>query len=955
MPRASTAAKRPQGAANQRDTRHESGLVGPGRRVQKQKSNGHLNGHARSSEALTTPPLPAPPPATNGHVRHALPVDSTVDRKVSIEALRRLSVGAYSEESSSDSFSHLPAAVPQADEYHRRIDVNAAKNPAVHRDAGPLSLAFTVLQSCPLYDTIAILIVLLQIPPTFLSIIHLLFATLTFVPPSFSTGSGLNFTDIFEGTLGTPSVATIVVVDLLVLLVWLFLWAPLQDIALDLAQTVIALTLGGGTSGREAGMKNVLVCFGIIGASHFMRNNDSEESSLGAIISSSTHGLLGSPAPEAPFEPSRSHKKSAHGWIRSILAIHILTQGVVRYIRDWYVRREKRDTTVSIGDPEAAKGSPDANDAPNTQTTENDSSTSLPVSNHLVPSSKKKRKQSAQVRIRQPLWAALASTKIVMVKEYETSHAAAESAGTNATDINNLGNAPFSTEADRIWITCVGSDEVHFATSFFPTHTPVDCEDSSGIDKSKPFFVRVNKTVWQPTRVNASTECDKSIRQETCWSGEIFGLAPLSDYKCDFVSTRDGALIFSTSVRTLPPPADLSSVGLSPNTQVPGRPGSPTSTLRTSIATSEVKLAEERNRQKRERKEQRAKQNSARKELEKLNSTISSSGGSDDRLRQKIQQSQLHMKQAEDAFEALDAEIDALESLPAVDDSEYKTSKAIYQTERDEHKKQRSRFVDAKQAADEETEALKSEIASLQQKRERMQARILKLNGEHERITDANAHGIDEAQRKAAERQRKAAERMNMEMMLTERLQAINGQIDALTMPLQELTALVQAMQVQEMEMYQAAQTGSPAASVPSLPYVVSDIPEGTVPVPPASYPWNPPPTAALYNPTQYTAGMSNTASLQGIFKRGRSSSMHSNISGFTQSSGEGPIPKQTILKLAPDDKIGGSGSADRKDSSASGSGSASGPGSVGDPKSPTGSSKAAVRWGSGVSDDKGN
>lgn len=946
MPRASTTTKRQQGAANQRDTRHENGLVGPGKRVQKQKSNGHLNGHARSSETQTQT-MPTLPGAANGHVRHAgLPDHSNLNRKMSLDALRGQSVGAYSEESSSDSFSTLPVH-----ENHRRIDVNATKNPAVHRDAGPLRLALTVLQSCPLYDTIAILIVLLQIPPTFLSIIHLLFATLTFVPPSFSAGSGLSFTDIFEGTLGTPSVATIVVVDLLVLLVWLFLWAPLQDIALDLAQTVIALTLGGGTGGREAGMKNVLVCFSIIGASHFVRNSNSEESGLRAILSSSTHGLLGSSDPKVPFAPPRSsNKKSAHGWIRSILAIHILTQGVVRYIRDWYVRREKRDTAVSIGDPEAAKGSSDTHDVANSQNVENDSSTSLPVSNHLIPSSKKKRRQSAQVRIRQPLWSALASTKIVMVKEYETSHAAAESAGTNATDINNLGNAPFSTEPDRIWITCISSDEVHFATSFFPTYAPVNCQDPVGVDKSKPFFVRVNRTVWQLTRVNAATECDKSAGQETCWSGEIFGLAPLSNYKCDFVSTADGTVLFTTSVRTLPPQTDISAVGLAPTTRVPGRPGSPASTLRASIASSEVKLAEERNRQKRDRKEQRSKQNSARRELEKLNVAISSSGGNDDRLRQKIQQSHLHTKQADDAFITLDSEIDSLEAIPADDDSEYKSSKATYQSQRDEHKKHRAGFIAAKQAADEETLALKNEIASLQQKRERMQARIVKLNGEHERITDANARGLDEAQRKAAERQRKAAERMNMEMMLTERLQSINAQIDSITMPLQELATVVQAMQVQEMEMYQAAQNGSPTVSVPGLSYGVSDIPEGTIPAVTSGYLWNPQPAVASFTPAAYGLGASSTPP-PGAFKRGRSSSMLSNISGFTQSSGEGPMPKPNILKLSLDDRI----RSDRKDSSASGSGSGSGPGSVSDPKSPTGSSKAAVRWGNGLLDERQN
>ena len=952
MPRASTATKRQQGAANQRDTRHESGLVGPGKRVQKQKSNGHLNGHAKSTDSTSsTPPLPATPPATNGNARQPL-ADNTMDPKMAVEALRRTSVGGYSESSSSESYNAMPA-IPAFHENHRRIDVNASKNPAVHRDSGPLGLAFTVLRSCPLYDTIAILIVLLWIPPTFLTFIHVLFATLTFVPPSLSTGSGISFSEIFEGTLGTPSIATIVVVDVIVLLVWLFLWTPAQDIALDLAQTVIALTLGGGTSGREAGMKNVLVCFGIIGISHYTRNGSSQQSSLRSIISHST-GFLGSPDPDDPLEPGRSNKKGAHGWIRSILAIHILSQGAVRYIRDWYVRREKRDATASIGDPEAAKGTPDTgHETSNTQTHENDSSTSIALNSNL-PSTKKKRKQSAQVRMRQPLWAALASTKIVMVKEYETSHAAAESAGTNAIDKNDLGNAPFNSEADRIWITYVGHDEIHFATSFFPNHTPENSEinslDSPGIDKSKPFYVRVNKTQWQPTRVNVTTDPDQPAGQETRWTGEIFGLAAMSNYECKFVSTVDGSVLFTTSVRTLQPPTDHI-VGLPPNAQVSGRPGSPTTTLRTSIATSEIKLAEERNRQKRERKEQRAKQNSVRKELDKLNSNISSSGGNDDKLRQKIQQSNLHMKQAEDAFVVLDSQIASLDALPLDDDSEFKSVKSAFQSQRDKLKQQRADFNAAKQAADHEIQTLRNEVQSMQQKRERMEARIVKLNGEHERITDANARGIDEAQRKAAESERRIADRAQMEKMMTEKLAEHHAKSNEYAVAIQTGASLIQQLQQQlhDQEYYQAS---SPSSSVPQLGFGVSDIPEGNVP---ANYPWNPAPNTAFYAPSLHGTSMMASPSPQGVslqamYKRGRSSSMHSNFSSFTQSSGEGPA-KAGFQKWTQVDKPQRLGDNDRKDSSGSGSGltsgSGSGPGSVGDPKSPSGEKAGVKLWGS--------
>jgi hypothetical protein len=948
MPRVSATPKRQQGAAHQRDTRHENGLVGPGKRVQKQKSNGHLNGHAKSSESnSSTPPLPGTPPATNGHVRSPVLGDHPVDNKMPGETVRRVSLNEYSDYSTSDSY-QTPSANLVPEENHRQIDVNAAKNPAVHRDSGPLSLALTVLRSCPLYDTIAILIVLLQIPPTFLSIIHLLFASLTFVPPSAAVASGLSFTDILQGTLSTPSIATIFFVDGLVLMIWLFLWSPLQDIALDLAQTVIALTLGGGTSGKEAGMKNVLVCFGIISVSHFARNGSVKQSGLRAILSSS-NGLLGSSDSDDPLEPISYHHSKKHGLIRSILAIHILTQGVVRYIRDWYVRREKRDHSASIGDPEAGKPSTDAHNdtTPNTHPAENDSlptfsGTSLPAPNGVVMA-KKKKKQSNQVRIRQPLWAALASTKIVMVKEYETSHTAAESAGTNATDVNNLGNAPFNSEADRIWITYVGFDEVFFSTSFFPTYTPPDNSeekslDSSGIDMSKPFFVRVNKTIWQPTRMNAAIDPEQPQGQNTRWSGEIFGLAPMSNYECDFVSTVNQVVLFSTSVRTLQSPTADLAVGLSPNPQVSGRPSSPITTLKTSIATAEVKLAEERNRQKRERKDQRAKLNSVRKEIESLISKIAAAGGSDDKNRQKVQQSNLHAKQAKDAMVQLASQIDELSTIPLDEATLYNSSKSEFHAERDQQKKLTAHFKSAKEAADRDIQALNNELSALQQKRERMQSRIAKLNGEHERITDANARGLDEAQRKERERQAKEMERANIKNLMIDRLHELNSQINEGTSNLQSLFAHIEALQ--QAEMY--GQT-SPTTSAQNLTAAFAEsIPESSA-MNASAYPWNPagPSTSSLYATGYGAAAGMLVAPGPGNRTRGRSSSMLSTMSRFTQSSDEaGPSNMAGNGKMIWEDAR-----EERHGSSGSGSGG-SGPGSVGDPKSPIGNGIAQLhRW----------
>jgi len=519
-----------------------------------------------------------------------------------------------------------------------------------------------------------------------------------------------------------------------------------------------------------------------------------------------------------------------------------------------------------------------------------------------------------------------------MVKEYETSHTASESAGTNATDINNLGNAPFDTEADRIWITYVGFDEVCFSTSYFPGHSSagnleIGESHSSipGVDISKPFFVRVNKTVWQPTRINTTTDPDYSNSNDVRWSGEIFGLAPLSNYECEFVSTADCSVIFSTSVRTLQAPmAELASISqLSPSVQRSLRPGSPTSTLKASIATAETKLAEERNRLKRERKEQKSKLNALRKEIDKLTSNIASAGGNDDRLRQKAQQSNLHMKQAEDAVLSITAELEALEELPEDDSAAWKSAKQNWQSQKDIHKSARNDFIALKQSLDREVQTLTNEVSTLQQKRERMQSRLNKLNGEHERITDANAKGLDEAQRKATERSATMAERARTEMMYMERLDTIGPQINEMQTTLHSLWNSIQALQYSAAQQAQVQQ--SPTTSLP--PAYSYDIPEGTITN--TSSPWNPP----AY-PNAYVGGTTMTAqsSQQGHRTRGRSSSMLSNVSGFTQSSSEEQLPLPRETKDLID------GDRQRSDGSSSAGTSSS------DPKSPVAKDSGLVR-----------
>ncbi|OTA98462.1 hypothetical protein M426DRAFT_325965 [Hypoxylon sp. CI-4A] len=966
MPRATASAKRQPGASNHRDTRHENGLVGPGKRVPKQqKSLSQLNGSAKlpvdDAVMPPVPPLPTPPPSANGYSKQS--IEMPAEHRAT-ESLRRGSLGGYSESSSSESY-HSHVGNTHMEENHRRIDVNATKNSNVHRDPGPLGVDFalTVLRSCPLQDTIAILIILMQIPPLALSGIYVLFTLLTFV-----TSNGLTFSDVFEWNLGAPSLATVICVDGIVLLIWLFLWGPIQHVILDLAQMVIALGLGGGSSSRDGGsMKNTLICLSMILLSHVLRHTKMKYSPIGYLLGSSRFMMPDFDDPLESLESIRGYDKVQtgwFGWVKSILAIHILTQGLVKYIRDWYLRRERRDILAqNAADPEAGKSYVAENDGgfstPDSDTTSLQNSTAL--------TTKKKRKQSAQIRNRQPLWAALASTKIVVVKEYELTHAAAESAGSNATDIHNLGNAPFNTQPEQIWITYVGCDEVCFNTSYFLDASEPDLEqDGSKLDMPKPFYVRVNNAVWQPTRIMPVHDPEGDDGHGTRWSGDIYGLTPMSNYECEFVSTKTHEVLFSTSVRTTQAKsADVDVSATKPPGQRSLRPDSPITTLKTSIAAAESKLAEEKARQKALRKEFHRKANAMKKENEKLSVAVQSAGTGDDKLRQKIQQNTTQHKQAEQAVISLEAELKELASIPESLKSAWKAKQAAWTNEKAKYDSAVAAFKGFKASVDRGIKALDEEKTSLQAKRNKISNRIAKVDGEHARIADANARGLDEAERRRQARETYENDIAKVEQDLIAKITevdaiAYNKEQDNLT-----LKAQLDSFHTQQQAAYAYATSyefsdaNAPFSSPSSAPQPQAN---PTNPVPYDSTAawnnslynsslWGPSPLAPGFAPQGATPPHVHHSTTK---SRGRSSSMLSDVSGFTQSSAADEEGNSTIPAFSPMRDGGGysgaplgyeyptptgprsdiNGSA-ISDGSGSPSGGSIGTGSDGDPMSP--------------------
>jgi len=571
----------PRGAkknANQHNSRHENGIVAPGKRITKQKSNGHLNGSPDTRSRANTPPLV---PASSAHFV-SQPDDSIIDaastngKEVLPNGVRHEDQGKGSAEVISGELEVLENSKPcsnkmAVEQNHRKIDVTTMKPRSVY-DNSAVHLALTVLKACPLRDTLAILTFLLSLPPTFLTLTNAVFTILTFVPP---TGSGFpSLSDIFQGYSSSVSFSTMIIIDLLGIMIWLPLFKPIQALILDWAQVMVATTLGGGYTSRPGGSDSTLLCISIVSATHLSRYRRLLLRILHRTWLGRWAPLVDAldRTPPAPPDPGGTGRPILRS-VRTLIALHIVMQGLGRLMRKWLLQyRDKTPvgSTLNSLDPEAVAGShlyteiaggaDQVHNPPNTplELKPKGSLQSLRDGRDKHITGKKKRKQGNYVRSQQPLWAAFAATKATIMREYEQSQATSVAMGSNATDVENLGSAPFVLDDGRIWITMVRPSNFFFQTSFFlPNKSATvdegnrdDWVDGNGINRANPFYVRINGADWSSTMIHPVSQDAEDPDRGQQWTGEVYGLSPASSYQCAFLRCEDDVVIYSEVVVT---------------------------------------------------------------------------------------------------------------------------------------------------------------------------------------------------------------------------------------------------------------------------------------------------------------------------------------------------------------------------------------------------------------------
>ncbi|KAF2660633.1 ubiquitination network signaling protein [Lophiostoma macrostomum CBS 122681] len=796
----------------------------------------------------------------------------------------------------------LDAAAPPT--APRRVDIVASKMTPAYR-GNLLTVATTILSSCPLRDVLAILILLLQLPPTVLTIVQFLFATLTFVPPQAGTPlSALSafpsFTDIFQGSGGTPSLFTIVFADALILLIWLVLWVPVQNFLLDLAQAVIAIALGGAAAGKNGTTNSIFICFFIILSNHLFRFRPLRQHIVHFLWTGLARGgldFLTSP----PSTPMYSESFSTpHGWPRSLLGIHILAQGVVRIIRRSLSRREAAQSlpTGKKSDPEAGVHLPrstsvhDSNaDVPGSTSGDGRPPGPSPAAHshkEKTSSSRKKRKQATHVRSQQPFWAALASTKVTVLKEMESSRAANDAGEANAKDANHIGNAVWRSEDDRVWISVVGHSDISFRVSMYSgadfngAREELNRHAGSGIDRSKPFYIRVNGADWSSTRIRQSTSLGYQGEEGTgFWVGEIFGLTALSNYYCEFVRAADDEVFYSTSLITSTGPVAEQASVASPPAHQTLRPSSPTTTLKNSIAAADQKLQDHRNRLKRNRKDHKTAITAIKKEVDTLSSRLANAGGSDERQRQRVLQFNQNIRQADDAAADLALQVDALGEIPQDEVEEAAVQKRAWKEERDHRNAMSAELESVKCEYEREVSAVESDIATTLQKRERLQQRQTRLNEQHERLITANNEGFSAKQRREQERLAQLQERLTVENQYRSNINSFERRTNEFNVSTSQTMGTVQHFETLLLQQSQQP------PSVPSTP-------DGHLPGTASSMS----PHANAFTSFTFPSLTAQVNSTPGSLRngRGRSSSMLSNVSGFTDGFDEHASPSVPML-----------------------------------------------------------
>ncbi|KAK1069619.1 hypothetical protein LTR74_004732 [Friedmanniomyces endolithicus] len=919
-------------APNQRDTRHENGLAQPGKRVSKKQSNGQLDGQPNGKPASAVPPPALPTTGLNQGLRFPRPAEpadnasQTVqkDDAAATEGTRRHRTASEDPLEGvggdmTDNVHETAYAAPSAEAHQSHTSTCGSSTPPT---GTPPTSVSTILTYYPLRDAISILILLLSLPPTLVLVIQSLFASLTFVPPTagLSISTWPNIKEMFNASnFGYPAMATILIVDFIFWAFWLPLWKPVQNIFLDFSQAVIAVSLSGAAASTGGPTYSIATSTLVVCVVHVLRYKAIHLTALDYLRSVMHKMELSVQLDVPPFASSFfSPPPIERGWpftvIRTILGIHIVSQGVTTCIRRSLVKANERDQglpAITKSDPEAAPGAePTSRSATISEGSQLPHTASATDMRSPGPSpaeregkardwsSKKKKKQATQVRSQQPLWAAVASTKVTFVKEMEQRDAAddARDAAAMYTNRTPVFVSTIYPTTSRLWISEVRDTEIYFSIGLSPEAAAQSAQrgeqdvisNNPGIDKSKPFFVRVNGAAWSSTRIMSSAT-GSDVEGKPSFDGEIFGLAPRSNYLCEIVGIAAGDVLCSVRFTTQAPPSAEQTAAAPSQPQHPAsRPSSPITTLKQSILSAEGKLNDVRNRTRKIKRDQRGAVSDIRKEINTLKTKLDSSG-LDDKQERRIMQITQHKNQAEEATAELKREIDAFGDVPEDEVALSVSKRSTWQNAMNAKRRAEKDLDSAKAEADRELCAMKSDIEAAKSKRERMTSRHAQKAQELDKLAVKQHADTTAKQHREHERSQALQRREVEDVQFRFTISTMEAEANAFEAKAHEAYQQLAALQSWNMATPAYPGYSSPPTPERTLPGTNGSL--GSLSPQTNGFPTYSSPHQAFQSPFHSAQPSMSHSNSHG--PRARSSSMLSQYSGFTDAGDEYVFPPE--------------------------------------------------------------
>ena len=281
------------------------------------------------------------------------------------------------------------------------------------------------------------------------------------------------------------------------------------------------------------------------------------------------------------------------------------------------------------------------------------------------------------------------------------------------------------------------------------------------------------------------------------------------------------------------------------------------------------------------KKDHRSSTNALKKEVDALEGRLSSYGGNDDRQRQRQYQYRQSIRQAEDLVSEITSEIESLGNMPDDEKEAVEEIKNVFLVQKDHVSNLRDQLETAKVESDRRARAARTENANVQQKRERVAARLNKLITQRDSLVAANSENSKNAEQRDADRQTLLASRNLQERDLLGSIQRVEAQRMEIEAQASQLAEYLYQLEVsQQIPNTQTGPVIVPSASeAPLTGYATTGASSSRN----TSVAFSNNATSAMQPPVGTPPlHSSRRSSVLQQKSRGRSSSMLSNVSGFT-------------------------------------------------------------------------